>query len=294
MGKLIRCIDKNGRLSIMAAETKDIVGEAVRIHRTSAVTSAALGRLLTAASMIGSTLKGRDDSVTVRVSGKGPAGTVLCVSDSSGNVRGYVENPVVELPLKENGKLDVGGAVGTDGFVTVIKDLGLKEPYVGTTPLVSGEIAEDITSYYAVSEQVPSVVSLGVLVDRDLSIKQAGGFIISLLPTADDDDITKVEQGLNGLPSMTEMLESGMDLFEICKRALPLFDIEILDESSPVYRCNCTRKRVENALVSVGRKGLAEMAQDRQTEVCCQFCDKKYVFTSDDIAELILRAAKKQ
>lgn len=290
MGKLIRCISTDGTLTVMAADTTDIVNEAVKIHKTSAVTSAALGRLLTAASLMGSALKGKDDSITVKINGGGPAGTVLAVSDSSGNPRGYVQNSVVEIPLNEKGKLDVKGAVGTDGFLTVIKDLGLKEPYVGQIPIVSGEIAEDITQYYATSEQVPSVVALGVLVNPDLTIKAAGGFIIQLLPTAMDDTIEKVEKSIQNIESVTQMIEKGMTPEEICHHVLSEFEIEELDSANPVYKCSCSKQRVEAALISTGREALEEMAQDEKTEVGCQFCNKKYVFTPKDIRELLKRS----
>lgn len=292
MGKLIRCISKMGDLTVMAADTTDIVNRAADIHKTSAVTSAALGRLLTAASLMGSSLKGKDDSVTVKLNGNGPAGTVLAVSDSSGNVRGYVQNPVVELPLNKIGKLDVSGAVGTDGFVTVVKDLGLKDPYVGQTPIVSGEIAEDITAYFAQSEQIPTVCALGVLVNPDLSIKAAGGFLIQLLPTATNETIDLVEKGLEGIEPISAMIDKSMTPEEICRHVLKHFELDVLDESNPVYKCYCSRERTEKALISVGKQGLTEMAEDEVTEVCCQFCDKKYHFTSEQIRALISKAAK--
>lgn len=292
MGKLIRCISKMGDLTVMAADTTDIVNRAAEIHKTSAVTSAALGRLLTAASLMGSSLKGKDDSVTVKLNGNGPAGTVLAVSDSSGNVRGYVQNPVVELPLNKIGKLDVSGAVGTDGFVTVVKDLGLKDPYVGQTPIVSGEIAEDITAYFAQSEQIPTVCALGVLVNPDLSIKAAGGFLIQLLPTATNETIDLVEKGLEGIEPISAMIDKSMTPEEICRHVLKHFELDVLDESNPVYKCYCSRERTEKALISVGKQGLTEMAEDEVTEVCCQFCDKKYHFTSEQIRALISKAAK--
>lgn len=292
MGKLVRCISTDGTLTVMAANTTDIVNEAAKIHQTSAVTSAALGRLLTAASLMGSALKGKDDSVTLKINGSGPAGTVLAVSDSQGNVRGYVQQPVVELPLNIKGKLDVAGAVGTNGFVTVIKDLGLKEPYVGQTPIVTGEIAEDITSYFANSEQTPSVVALGVLVNPDLTIKAAGGFIIQLLPTAMDDTIDKVERCIENIEPVTKLISSGMTPEEICHHVLSEFDIEELDSSEPVYKCYCSRQRVEAALISTGKQSLEEMAQDEKTEVGCQFCNQKYVFTPSDIKTLIKKATR--
>lgn len=292
MGKLIRCISKMGDLTVMAADTTDIVNRAADIHKTSAVTSAALGRLLTAASLMGSALKGKDDSITVKLNGNGPAGTVLAVSDSSGNVRGYVQNPVVELALNKIGKLDVSGAVGTDGFVTVVKDLGLKDPYVGQTPIVSGEIAEDITAYFAQSEQIPTVCALGVLVNPDLTIKAAGGFIIQLLPTATNETIDLVEKGLEGIEPISAMIDKSMTPEEICRHVLRYFELDVLDESNPVYKCYCSRERTEKALISVGKQGLSEMAEDEITEVCCQFCDKKYRFSREEIKALLSKATK--
>lgn len=292
MDKLVRCISVDGTLVMMAAETTDMVEKAQQIHKTSAVTSAALGRLLTASSLMGSMLKGENDSVTLRINGGGPAGTVLAVSDSWGNARGYVTNPVVEIPLNSKGKLDVAGAIGTDGFLTVIKDLNLKEPYIGQTPIYTGEIAEDITSYYATSEQLPSVCALGVLVNPDLSIKKAGGFIIQLLPTAFDDTIDAVERCITGIPSVTQMLCDGMTPEEICHRVLSEFELDVLDESHPVYKCNCSKERVEGALISTGIKTLKELELEEKTEVSCQFCDKKYTFSGNDITELIKKAEK--
>ena len=292
MGQLIRCIAADGTLSVAAIDATDIVNRAAEIHKTSAVTSAALGRLLCAASLMGSALKGPDDSLTLRINGGGPAGTVMAVSDAQGNVRGYVQQPVVELPLNRLGKLDVAGAVGTKGNVTVIKDLGLKEPYVGQVPIVSGEIAEDLTAYFATSEQVPSVCALGVLVNPDLTVKAAGGFLIQLLPTAMDDTIEKVERSIEGLPAVTALLTEGLTPEDICRRALKEFDLDVLDTSSPVYKCYCTRERVEAALVSTGKVELLDMAQQPETRVACQFCDRTYVFTPEDLRALVKRASK--
>lgn len=288
MGKIIRTITNNGEAVCIAVDATDIAERAQQIHKTSAVTSAALGRLLSAASMMGDMLKGKDDTITLRISGDGPAGSVIAVADSSGNCRGYVANPIVEIPLNNKGKLDVSSAIG-NGTLTVMKDLNLKEPYVAQVPLVSGEIAEDITSYYAVSEQTPTVCALGVLVNPDLSIRAAGGFMIQLLPFASEETITKVEKGLEGLPSFTQMLSSGMTLESICKRALQEFEIEILDESAPEYKCYCSRERVEAALISTGKAELEDMAKDEKTEVSCHFCDAVYTFTSKDILALIDR-----
>lgn len=293
MDKLVRCISSDGTLVIMAADTTQMVETAQEIHKPSAVVTAALGRLLTAASLMGSMLKGKDDSITLRINGGGEAGTVLAVSDSDGNTRGYAANPIVEIPLNSKGKLDVATAVGKDGSLTVIKDLGLKEPYVGQVPIVSGEIAEDITSYYAISEQIPSVCALGVLVNPDLSVKNAGGFIIQLLPTASDDTIDKVEEDIKDIPPVTAMLSDGLTPEEICKKVLPNFELEVLDESSPEYKCNCSRERVVRALISTGVDELNELAKDENTEVKCQFCTKVYNFSSADIKEIIKKATEK-
>ena len=292
MGNLVRCISVDGTLTAMAVNSTDIVEKAQQIHETSAVCSAALGRLLTAASLMGSTLKGKDHTVTLRLRGDGPAGTVMAVSDSEGNVRGYVQQSVVEIPLNKKGKLDVAGAVGTNGFLTVMKDLGMKEPYVGQSPIITGEIAEDITAYYSTSEQTPTVCALGVLVNPDLSIKAAGGLIIQLLPTALDDTIDKVEECIKDLEPISSLIDRGMTPEEICRHALKLFDLEVLDGSSPEYKCYCSRQRVESALISTGEEELMEMAKDEKTEVSCQFCDRKYVFTPDDLKQLLKKAKK--
>ena len=286
MSELVRMISVDGTLTVMAVDSTDIINRMEQIHQTSAVTSAALGRLLTAASMMGAVLKGKDHSITLRINGDGPAGSVIAVSDSSGNVRGYVANPIVEIPLNDKGKLDVAGAIGKNGSLTVMKDLGMKEPYIGQVPIVSGEIAEDITSYFATSEQTPTVCALGVLVNPDLSIKAAGGFIIQLLPTALDDTIDKVEECIKGIPSVTQMLTDGMTPEQICRSVLKLFELDFLDSSSPEYRCNCSKDRVAKALLTLGKDELKEMAGDPVTEVSCHFCDKRYRFTPAEILKL--------
>lgn len=293
MGKIIRCISQEGDLTVMAVESTDMVQRAHEIHSTSKVASAALGRLLTAASMMGAVLKGADSSITLRINGGGPVGSVIAVSDSTGNVRGYIGDASVELPLNKKGKLDVGGAVGTDGFVTVIKDLGMKEPYIGQTPIVTGEIAEDITSYFASSEQTPTVCALGVLVDpQTKDIITAGGFIIQLLPTAMEDTIEKVERCIKDIEPVTTMLASGMTPEDICRKVLPEFELDVLDEEEVAYKCTCTKERVEKALISTGEDALKEMAEDEKTEISCNFCDKKFVFTSDEIKKILKKSKK--
>ena len=238
--------------------------------------------------MMGVMLKGKEDSITLRLNGDGPAGSFIAVADSNGNARGYVQNKIVEIPLNDKGKLDVKGAVGTSGYLYVMKDIGLKEPFIGTTEIISGEIAEDITNYFAVSEQTPSVCALGVLVNPDLSVNCAGGFLIQLLPGCPDETVSAIEKSLEDIPSITQMLSSGMEADDIAKRAMQKLKIEKLDESHAEYKCNCSKDRVEKALISTGTDSLTEMANSNEpTKVECHFCDKVYYFTSEDIKSLI-------
>ena len=290
MGRLERALTTDGTVVVLAEDATDIVETARQIHGTSKVCTAALGRLLTGASLMGYMLKGEEDTLTVRVSGDGEAGSVIAAADAKGNVKGYIMNPQLELPLKANGKLDVGKAVGANGTLSVIKDLGLKEPSIGQVPLVSGEIAEDLTSYFAVSEQIPTVCSLGVLVDKEGKAVKAGGFIIQLLPTSDETVIEMVERGIAKVRPVTEMLREGMTPADICKAVLPEFTVQTLDTAEPEYRCDCSRRRVEKALLSTGAEALEEMAQDEITEVRCHFCPSVYKFTAKEIRDLILRA----
>lgn len=288
MGKIVRYITEDGSAYIIACDSTDIVAQAEGIHKTSAVVTAALGRLLTAASMMGSLLKSKDDSITLRLNGNGPAGSVIAVSDYEGNVRGYAQNSIVEIPLNDKGKLDVAGAVGKSGYLYVVKDIGLKEPYVGSTPIVSGEIAEDITNYYAMSEQTPTVCALGVLVNPDLTVSNAGGFLIQLLPGCPDETIEKIEKSLSDIEPVTVMLSKGMNINEIAQRAMSGIKIDLLDNSECKYKCNCSKQRVENALISTGIESLKEMAESNEdTSVECHFCDKVYKFTPSEIGKLI-------
>jgi len=289
MAKLIRGISEDGGVLFCALDSTDIVREAERIHKPSAVVSAALGRLLTAASMMGVMLKSEQNSVTLRVRGGGPVGMLLAVSDGSGNVRGYAENPSVHLPSRPDGKLDVGGVVGREGTLSVVKDLGMKEPYVGQVPLVSGEIAEDITSYYAVSEQTPTVCALGVLVDRDLSILAAGGYLAQLLPGAEEADIDRLEKNIASMPSVTTLLRAGGTPQTMMEQVLSGLAPQVLLEKEVFYRCACNRMRVEKMLLSLQTSELEELAADgKPIEVCCQFCDKKYLMD----AAALLRSRK--
>lgn len=291
MGKLVRYITEDGSAYVIAADSTDMVAEMERIHKTSAVVSAALGRLLTAASMMGAMLKGDNDSITLRFNGDGPTGSLIAVSDSGGNARGYVQNPIVEIPLNDKGKLDVKGAVGSSGYLYVLKDLGLNEPFTGATEIVSGEIAEDITNYFAVSEQTPTVCALGVLVNPDLSVSCAGGFLIQLLPGCPEETIYAIEKALSDIPSITQMLQSGLTADDIAKRAMKGMNVEKLDESEFTYKCNCSRERVVKALLTTGKEALQDMADSKEdTKVECHFCDKVYIFTPEEIRELIKNA----
>ena len=236
---------------------------------------------------MGAMLKGEDDSLTLRVNGGGPAGTMVVAADYRGNVRCYTEHPEVDLPLKPNGKLDVSGYVGKDGFLGVVKDLGLKEPYATQVPIVSGEIAEDITSYYAVSEQIPTVCALGVLVDRDWTVKAAGGYIIQLVPPINEKAIDIIEKNIADMQSVTQMMEAGLTSEQIALKGLEGLDGEVLDSWDVSYKCKCSRERTEEMLISLGRDELNKLAaEDEKTEVCCHFCDKKYYFTRDEILKL--------
>ncbi len=293
MAKVVRTISKDASVTATAIDALDIVSRIEQIHQPSAVVTAALGRLSIAASLMGIGLKGENDSLTLRVNGNGPAGVLIAVADSFGNVKSYVANPVVEIPLNAKGKLDVAGAVGTDGTLSVVKDMGLREPYSGQVPLVSGEIAEDIASYFAVSEQVPTVCGLGVLVNPDLTVKAAGGYLIQLLPFADESVIDIIEKNISEIPSVTRMLTSGMTAEDIAMRVLEGLEPNVLDEFDAQYRCDCSRERVERALISMGRRELEEMAEEQEvSEVCCHFCDKKYNFTRDEIRALADRASR--
>ena len=287
MGILKRAISSEASAVAIAVDTTDIVSQIEQIHKTSAVTTAALGRLTTAASMIGYSLKNKKDSVTVRLDGKGPAGVLIAVSDYKGNVKSYLSNPVVEIPLNKHGKLDVAGAVGREGTLSVVKDLGLKEPYSGTIPLVSGEIAEDIASYYATSEQIPTVCGLGVLVNPDLSVNVAGGYMVQLLPFADEKVISTIEKNVNSLASVTQMMSQGITMEELALKLLDGLSPNILDESEVKYKCDCSRSRVARALVSLGTAELDSMiAEQKNTDVQCHFCNKNYSFTPEDLTGL--------
>lgn len=285
---LVRAISKDGFVNVVAVYTRGLTERARQIHHTSPVATAALGRALAACSMMGNALKDNGASVTMQIKGDGPLGTILTVSDSEGNVRGYVQNPAVDLALREDGKLDVGTAVGHSGTLTVIKDLNMREPYVGTVDLLGGEIAEDVAAYYVESEQVPSACGLGVLIDRDRSVLTAGGYLIQLLPGAGEDVITKVEGGIYAAPSVTNLLKENPDPAVLLKTVLSDFDMEILSVDPIEYRCYCSRERTERALLSLGSKELEKIVDEQgSAELTCQFCDRVQNFTKEDLTAMI-------
>ena len=296
MANLIRGLSETGGVVFCGVDSTQIVRKAEKLHTTSATCSAALGRLLTGAALMGSMLKDDRDQITLRVSGGGPAGVVIACTDGTGNVKGCIDHPLVELPAKPNGHLDVGGAVGKDGVLTVIRDTRLqKEPTVGQVPLVSGEIAEDLTAYYAYSEQVPTVMALGVLVDKDLSILCAGGFMVQLLPGATDAEIDQLEKNIAAMPSVTTLLHEGKTPEDMMQLALAGFDPNVLDERDVHYQCDCSAERTKEMLFSLGRKELVRMRdEDPACEVVCHFCHSKYQYDLNDLlAEYDAQAAER-
>jgi len=284
---LTRAMTKCGSARILILNSTAMVNDAIRFHGLTPTAAAALGRTLTASSMIGVMLKNKDDSVTVSIKGDGACGKILAVSDYYGNTKGYIENPTVDLPLNAKGKLDVAGAVGK-GSLYVIKDTGEKEPYIGISPIVSGEIAEDITNYFATSEQVPTLCGLGVLVDRDYSCKAAGGFLIQLLPGAEDEFIDRLEAKAAVLPTVSTLFEANRPNEEILKEILGEIEFDVFDEMDISYFCNCSVERVQRVLISLGKKELTDMKNDgKPIDVGCQFCDKSYHFETGDIQNLL-------
>ena len=286
--QIVRVITSDGSVMASAITGKEMVTEAQRLHGTSSVATAALGRTLLATSMMANQLKGEDNSVSVQIRGNGPLGMITCVGDADGYVRGYVTNPKVFLPTRDDQKLDVGGAVGHEGSLTVIKDLGLKEPYTGSIPLVSGEIAEDITAYYATSEQLPTACALGVLVDaRDQHVYAAGGFLIQLLPGADEESIEKVERGIEKIGYVTKHFEEGVTPLELVQQVLSEFEVEVLETVEVGYRCTCSRERFRRALGKLGKEEVLSMAQEQKgAEIQCHFCNQKYTFTREELLKI--------
>lgn len=288
---MVNAITSDGAIRVIAVNSTELCQKAQSIHNMSATAAAALGRALTAAAIMGGMLKSDDDAITIQFNGGGPIGRVLAVGNGKAQVKGYVDNPLVELPLNDKGKLDVGGAVGKNGMLSIIRDLGLKEPYVGQVPLVNGEIAEDLTYYYANSEQLPTAVALGVLVDVDYSIRAAGGFILQILPGAMDEDIDRVEKAINSISSVTELLDSGKKVEEIVEKLLDGYEIEYFEKEYPEYLCDCSRERTDKALISIGTEELKRLIdEDGKAEITCQFCDNVYNYTKEDLEKLMEEA----
>ena len=284
---LVRGMSMDGFVKAVAIRSTELVGEAARIHGTTPNATAAFGRALTAASMMGNMQKTENGSMTLQIKGGGPIGTIVCVSDATGNVRGYVYEPNVPFVEKHPGKLNVGATVGTDGTLTVIRDLQMKEPYVGSVPLVTGEIGDDVTAYFAQSEQTPTACALGVLIDTDCSVKVAGGYILQLLPGAPEETIDMVEKGIKRAGAVTAMLDSGLTPEEILGQVCGDLGVLFMETTPVEYKCYCSRERVEAALISLGAKELAEiMAEGKDFPVECQFCDEQYLFSPEDIDKL--------
>jgi len=285
---VIRATAAGGTIRAFAADTTHIVGQSRALHRLAPVASAALGRTLTAAVLMSQSLKGEKDTITIQIKGDGPLGGNIAVSDSHANVRGYVYNPDVDLPLNINGKFDVAGAVGREGYLNVIKDMGLKEPYIGYVRLVSGEIAEDIAYYYAFSEQVPSVVALGVLVDRDESILNSGGYVIQLMPGAEEEIIGQLEDKVNAVPAITTLMAEGKTPEDILQIILGDFGLNISGSAPCRLLCNCSRDRMERNLLSLGKSELLQIIEDQHgAETQCHFCNNKYQFSEEDLMKLV-------
>lgn len=286
--EIVKASAYNGKVRVIAAITTELVNEGVKIHDCAATSAAAFGRMLTGGVLMGSMLKSEDESITLQIDGKGPAKGILVTAISDLSVRGYIVNSKADLPPKENGKLDVSGIVGKDGNLTVIKDMHLKEPYIGKVPIFSGEIAEDLAYYFTVSEQTPSAVGLGVLVDKDLSVKASGGFIIQMMPDSDELTADILMDRLQNMSNITQLIDNGMSASDIIKFIFEGDSVKILDEGIPKYKCNCSMERVERALISIGEKDLTEIYNDCKTEeIKCNFCNKVYYFTHDDIYNLL-------
>ena len=289
---IIRATAAEGQIRAFAAITRELTEFARQAHNTSPVATAALGRLLTAGTMMGVMMKGADDILTIKIEGDGPIGGLTVTADSKGDVKGYAYNPEVMLPPNEKGKLDVGGALGI-GVLSVIKDIGLKEPYVGQTILVTSEIAEDLTYYFATSEQTPSSVALGVLMNKDNTVRQAGGFILQLLPGASEEVISTLENRLKEITSITSLLDAGNTPEMILEHILGDFSLEILDKIPTQFACNCSRERIEKALISIGKKELQEMIDEGKTiEMNCHFCNKNYPVTVEELKGLLEKAVR--
>lgn len=289
---IVRAMAADSQIRVFAITSRELVEQARQIHNTSPVATAALGRTLSAGAMMGASMKGEKDLLTIQIRGDGPLGGIVVTADSGANVKGYVHEPAVLLPANAKGKLDVAGAVGK-GMLQVIKDLGMKEPYVGQTTLQTGEIAEDLTYYFATSEQIPSSVGLGVLLNRDNTVRQAGGFLIQLMPYTEEKVIETLESRLSGLHSVTELLDRGLSPEELLEELLGDLGLVVSDTLPAAFSCNCSKERVEKAIVSIGSKEIREMVQEGEpVEVKCHFCSRAYVFSVEELKEILRRAKR--
>lgn len=288
MDNIKRFLAYDGRINIVCISTTELVEKARIVHDLSPVATAALGRTLTMATIIGSGLKGKKDTVTLQIKGNGPIGAIVAVSDSKLRTRGYVTEPKVDVPLKQNGKLDVSAAVGNEGFIYVIKDIGLKEPYVGMSKIVSGEIAEDFANYFYISEQKNTAVALGVLVDKD-GVRASGGYIVTAMPDATEDDLFILENRIREAKPISQMLDENMSLVDIAKDITGDENIEVVEEGlTPKYECNCSKERMEKALISIGKEELTKIAnEDKKAEIVCNFCNEKYEFSEEELKKFI-------
>ena len=287
--RLVRATDQEGKIRVLVATATSMVEEARKIHNTSPTATAALGRGLVAGTLMGSMMKNEEDILTLKIDGNGPGGEILIVARNNGEVKGEIMHPEVDLPSKGNGKLDVGGLVGNDGNITIIMDLGLKEPYIGVSKLISGEIAEDLANYYAYSEQKPTVVSLGVLVDKDISVKAAGGYIIQLLPGSTEEDIVTVEEALDKIKPVSELVDQGLEAEEIMDTIFEDLEMKILASEDIAYKCDCSKEKIRDVLKNLGKTELESMIQEDQgAEVVCHFCNTKHIFDKKELEEIMI------
>lgn len=284
--KLTKAVTKNGLIRIYAVNSKDIAEKARKFHSTMPLGTAALGRLLTGAVLMGNMQKDEDTSLTLQMHGDGPLGRVLAVANSKGEVKGYIEHPLADLPLNRFGKLDVGGGIG-QGYLSVVKDMNMKEPYIGQVPIQTGEIGDDIAFYFAQSEQVASLVALGVLVDRDYSVKQAGGFIVQIMPDCDEFNLKKFEKSAESITSVTQMLERGLSNEELIREVMKEFEVDILEEKDVCYHCDCSDDRMQRAIISLGKKEIQDIIDEQgEAEIVCQFCNKAYTYGKESLEEM--------
>lgn len=293
--KITKFLAYNGKVSVVCAKTTNLVEEARKTHDLSPVVTAAFGRMLTIAAIIGNEMKNEKDKLTIKINGNGPIGTMLVTTNNNSQVKGYVSNPYVDIPLNEFGKLDVGGAVGNNGYINIIKDIGLKEPYVGICPLSSGEIAEDFANYFQTSEQKPSAVALGVLVNKD-GVKESGGYVITPMPDATEDEILKLEQSIFAAGAISKMLDEKLTLKDIAIKITGDKNVKVIqDNVVPKYLCDCSKENMANALIAIGKKDLQEIIeQDEKAELVCHFCNKKYKFTKEELQEILNRSVNQE